>query len=94
MHRQLFKDTTNSTLAFGTKLFQLLPSTCLLCRLVTKPKPNHGKLEIALDDFRTFERLQKAEQKLKAAMVLFAQRGKNRAAQEVSQGASDDNGDS
>jgi hypothetical protein len=54
------------------------------------PSPITGKLEIALDDFRTFELLQKAEQKLKPAMVLFAQRGKNRAAQEVSQNASDD----
>jgi hypothetical protein len=90
MHRQLFKDTTNTTLAFSTKQFQLLPSTCLLCWLVTKPKPNHRKLEIVPDDLRTFELLQKAKQKVEVAMALFTQRGKNRAAQEVSQDGSDD----
>ena len=55
-----------------------------------KPKPNNGKLEISPDNCRLFDLLHKAEQKVEAGMVLFAQRGKNRTAQEAPRDGSDD----
>ena len=49
------------------------------------------KLKIALDNCWLCKLFEKAKHKLKAAMVLFAQWGKNTVAQKVNQDLSDDN---
>ena len=83
LHNYIFRNTTNSTAPFGTKHFQLLPSTHLLARLVGKTTfSRNGNLEIAADDFQIFRSLCNEPEKFKVAIKLFAQRGKNKTAQE------------
>jgi hypothetical protein len=68
---------------FGTKQFQLLPSTHILARLVGKTTfSRNGNLEIVADDFRIFRSFCNEPEKFKVATKLFAQRGKNKTAQE------------
>jgi len=75
---------SNSTTHFGTKQFQLLPSTHLLTRLIGKTTHSrNGNLEIAADDLQVFRTLCNESEKLKVATKLFGQQGKNKAAQEL-----------
>src|ERR1700732_3782719 len=50
MHHRIFRQTTT---AFGTRYFQILPLTHLLTRLIGKTvRSQNGNLEIGMDDLR------------------------------------------
>jgi len=83
MHHHIFRQTTTATAPFGTKNFQILPSTHLLRRLISKTvRSQNGNLEIAMDDLQVFKSLCMESEKFQVATKLFAQWGKNKAAQE------------
>ena len=83
VHHHIFRQTTTTTAPFGTKHFQILPSTHLLTRLIGKTVRSHnGNLEIATDDLRVFKSLCMESEKFQVATKMFAQRGKIKAAQE------------
>jgi hypothetical protein len=84
MHRHVFRSLTSSTLAFGTKHYQLLASTSILCRLSLNPKTKNNNIETNMADLCIFDTLENEVTKIEAAMKLFAKRGKEKAAQEIS----------
>jgi len=57
------------TVSFGTKHYQLLPSTSLLCRLGAPPHTKNNNIEIQTDDLRIFNTLDKDVKKVEAAIV-------------------------
>ena len=69
------------TRTLGTRHYQKLPSTSLLCRLRKPPRCTPLGIEISEDDFQDFKALLKGEAQLTMAMKQFAKRGKARAAQ-------------
>jgi len=80
MHHRIFRQTTT---AFGTRYFQILPSTHLLTRLMGKTvRSQNGNLEIGMDDLRIFKSLCMEPERFQVATKMFAQRGKNKVAQE------------
>jgi len=62
-----------------------LPSTSLLCWLGAPPHTKNNNIEIQTDDLRIFDTLDKDVKKVEAAMKLFMKRGKQKAAQEISE---------
>jgi len=57
------------TVSFGTKHYQLLLSTSLLCRLGAPPHTKNNNIEIQTDDLRIFNTLDKDVKKVEAAIV-------------------------
>jgi hypothetical protein len=68
---------------FGTRYFQILPSTHLLTRLIGKTgHSQNDNLEIGMDDLQVFKSLCMEPERFQVATKMFAQRGKNKVAQE------------
>ena len=72
MHHHIFRQMTTVTAPFRTKLFQILPSTHLLMRLISKTVcSQNGNLEIAMDDLQVFKSLCMESEKFQVATKMF-----------------------
>jgi hypothetical protein len=91
MHQHIFRPMMSATVHFGTKHHQLLPLTLLLCLLSASSQVKNNNVKIQTDDLQIFDALERDVKKLEAAMKLFSERGKGRAAQELMTLSEDNN---